>query len=100
MHYISRFDFIWLLLSGYFIFAFTVLTNGWCFLLGNNSTIGFQLGCIISAILAILSIVRVCTGQFFSNKILLLIIVFFSSTLLAVIFSWMLVFFVWITLFS
>jgi hypothetical protein len=56
--FIFRYDYTCFLLSAYFLFACTILTNGWAFLVG-NSNIGFQLGCILATIFSILAIIRV-----------------------------------------
>jgi hypothetical protein len=85
---ILRSDYILFLISAYLLFAFTILTNGWFFLVGNNS-IGFKSGCILSAILSILSIIRVFGRHLPSNTVSKIAIVCFSLLLLGVIAFWL-----------
>jgi hypothetical protein len=84
-HLIVRFDHIFLLLGGYLLFIFTVITNGWFFIVGNNS-IGFQAGCVFSCLLAAFAIIRVFARP--TTKILRATVGFISLPLLCAILFW------------
>jgi hypothetical protein len=86
-HFIFRYDYACFLLSAYFLFVCTILTNGWAFLVGNSS-IGFQLGCFLAAIFSILAIIRVFARRV-SSIVSRGLIVFFALLLLGIILFWM-----------
>jgi hypothetical protein len=85
---VSLFDYVGFLLSAYLLFIFTILTNGWYFLVGNSS-LGFRAGCILSAILSGLAIVRVFAGRFPSSATSKTAIVSLTLLLLGAILFWM-----------
>jgi hypothetical protein len=85
--FVFEYDYACFLLSAYFLFVCTILTNGWAFLVGNSS-IGFQSGCMLAAIFSILAIIRVFSKQVQSSTISRSIIVFFALLLLGIILFW------------
>jgi hypothetical protein len=84
---IQRFDYAWILLSAYLVFICTIRTNGWSFLVGNNS-IGFRTGCILAAILSASAIIRVFAGRFSPRAISKVAIVSLGLLLLGTILFW------------
>jgi hypothetical protein len=87
LRFINLSDYVGFLLSAYLLFMCTILTNGWHFLVGNSS-LGFRAGCILSAMLSGLAIVRVFGGRFPSNTGSKAIIVSLTLLLLGAILFW------------
>jgi hypothetical protein len=86
--FILEYDYAFFLLSAYLLFACTIFTNGWTFLVSNNSSIGFQSGCILAAILSALAIIRVFARRVRFSLISRAAIVFFALLLLGFILFW------------